>query len=436
MGREFMKAVLKYYDLIEDPLIIDYVNRVGRHIASVFPNRNFTYRFYVIKEDVYNAFAAPAGHVFINSGLFGAMENEEELAGILAHEIAHVECRHISQKIERSSKINMIALAGIAAGIFLGVGGMETAASALSIGSIAAGQSLSLSYSREDEMQADQLGLKYIAAAGYSGSGLLTMLKKIRGTEWFGSDQVPTYLRTHPASEDRIAYIGTWLDSNKTTVKPNSNPDGFNMAHTKLVAVYGEEVAALRRFKAAIDKDPEDSIANYGLGMVYARLGNREKAEFHMKTALKNRAFDSYMLSDLGKIYFLNGQYSQALIVLKDAVQAIPYNPDAFFYLGRTELEVGEFQKAVFVLENLVQKKPDYASGHYFLGEAYGKMGQLGDAHYYLGIFYKNKGELRTAMFHLEKASEHINDPVMLEKIKEMLKEVRKTGKNQPKRNL
>ena len=212
LSREVMKVVLKHYELIKDPLIVNYINEIGQRIISVLQPQPFIYHFYVIKDDVYNAFATPAGHIFVNSGLIEAMENEEELAGILAHEIAHVVCRHISQKIERGKKIGIATLAGIAAGILLGSGGAAAAANAVTVGSVAAGQSVALAYSRDDEIQADQIGLACLAKAGYSGEELLSMLKKLRSKRWFGSDQIPTYLSTHPAPEERMAYIDTWLE--------------------------------------------------------------------------------------------------------------------------------------------------------------------------------------------------------------------------------
>ena len=426
MGKEFMKVVVEHYEIIQDPMIADYVNKVGQHLVSVLPDKYFDYQFYVVKESTYNAFAAPAGQVFINSGLFEAMESEEELAGILGHEIAHVECRHISQKIERSSKINMITLAGIAAGIFLGVGGADTAAQAITMGSVAAGQSLSLAYSREDETQADQIGLKYLYRAGYSANGLLTVLKKIRSTEWYGSDIIPTYLKTHPASEARIAYIGNYVDSHAAPIKtaPTDETE-FEIARTRLAAVYGDVNTAANRLKSRLEKDPHDPLANYGLGIVYARMGNRKVAQDYLKITLEKWPRNPYVLGDLGRIYFLNGQYAEALPILKDAVRVVHDNHDALFYLGRTEIELDEYDKAVDVLESLVQQKEDYPQARYFLGQAYGKMEKMGDAHYNLGIFYMGKRDLKTAMFHLDKASEGISDPDKLEKIKKMKEEIK-----------
>ena len=86
LSREFMKVAMRQMAFVEDPLIVDYVNRVGQRIISVMPPQPYNYRFYVIDADEYNAFAIPAGFVFINSGLLAAMDTEDELAGILGHE--------------------------------------------------------------------------------------------------------------------------------------------------------------------------------------------------------------------------------------------------------------------------------------------------------------------------------------------------------------
>ncbi len=426
LSREFMKYVLKHVELIEDPVIVNYVNNVGKRIISVIPPQPFTYHFYIIKDDVYNAFASPAGHIFINSGLFEAMDNEEELAGILGHEIAHVVCRHISQKIERSKKIGLATLAGIAAGIFLGTGGAAVGASAVTIGSMAAGQSIALAYSREDEMQADQLGLKHLTKAGYSGLGLLSVLKKIRSRQWFGSKQIPTYLTTHPATEDRIAYIGSWLENNTKSESRTSSKAcyDFTIAHTRLVAMYGDERAALRKSQIHIDKHPENPMAHYGYALILAKIGNRKDAIAHLKTALEKKAFDPNILRDLGRIYFLDGRYPEALNSLKGAAGMVPDDPETFFFIGRTQIELGKLKEAISTFEKLIAKNPDYTPALYFLGNTYGKLGELEEAHYFLGIYYKNNQNYKNALFHLNRALKTIIDPGKRSKIEELLKEI------------
>ncbi|MBW2567786.1 MAG: M48 family metalloprotease [Deltaproteobacteria bacterium] len=428
LSRQVMKVVQKHFEFVEDPLIVNYVNKVGKKIVSILPPQPFTYKFYIIKEDVYNAFATPAGNIFINSGLLEAMDNEDELAGILGHEIAHVVCRHISQKIERSKKIGLATLAGIAAGIFLGTGGGATAASAVSIGSMAAGQSLSLAYSREDEIQADQLGLTYTAKAGYSAAGLLAMLNKIRNRQWFGSKQIPTYLTTHPAVEDRIIYISSRLGNNakktgQTSIKTHYD---FEIAHTRIISIYGDENRALRKFKTDVKNYPSSPMAHYGYGLILARTDNRKDAISHLKTALKKAAFDPNILKDLGRIYFLDGQYSEAFNALNSAISLIPDDSEALFFLGRTQIELEEPDKAVLTFEKLISINPDYTKALYFLGETYGKQEKLDKAHYYLGTYYKNKKQYKNARFHLYRALKIIKDQNKRQQIEKMLKEIRK----------
>ena len=428
LSREFMEYVLKHVEFIEDPIIVNYVNNVGKRIVSAISPQPFTYHFYIIKDNVYNAFASPAGHIFINSGLFEAMDNEEELAGILGHEIAHVACRHISQKIERSKKIGLATLAGIAAGIFLGTGGAATAAGALTVGSMAAGQSIALAYSREDEMQADQLGLKYLAKAKYTSQGLLSALKKIRSRQWFSSEQIPTYLTTHPAIENRIAYISSKLENNIKPKTKTSSKDcyDFVITHTRLVAMYGDERAVLRKFQIDVEKHPESHMAHYGYALILARTGNRKEAIAHLKTALEKKAFDPNILRDLGRIYFLDGHYPEALNSLKGAASMAPDDPETLFFIGRTQIEIGRLKEAASTFEKLIAKNPDYTTALYFLGNVYGKLEKLEDAHYFLGIYYKNKQNYKNAMFHLNKALKTITDPDKRSKIEELLKEIGK----------
>ncbi len=405
---EFMELVRKEFEFIEDPVITGYVEKIGQKLLAEQPPPPFPYHFYVVKADVYNAFAGPAGHIFVNSGLIAAMESEEELAGILAHEIAHEISRHISEKIQRASKINLATLAGIAAGILLGASGAGAAANAVTIGSMAAGQSLSLAYSREDERQADGLALKYLFEAGYSAKGLLRMLKKIREKNWFGTDIIPAYLMTHPAAEERIAFLESWLEKNPddpSTAQAETSAD-FAKAHARLVALYINPDIAENWFQSALEAPAAPSAyIDYGYGLLLARKGLRDDALHYLKKALEQRIFDPVILADLGRIYLLDGQYEDAEKALKGAVSIDPEYPIARFYLGRIQLEKKEYHQAAKTLDRLLETHPDYdPSIYYFLAEAYGRGDDPGKGHYYLGIYHYKKGDFKTAAFHLNRA--------------------------------
>ncbi|KJS32585.1 MAG: hypothetical protein VR64_05735 [Desulfatitalea sp. BRH_c12] len=435
LSQQFMRMVNRHFEVVDDPLITDYVGRIGRKILDGLPPQPFTYRFFVIKEDVYNAFAIPAGYIFINSGLLLAMDSEEELAGILSHEISHVVCRHISQRIERSKKIDLASMAGVVAGIFLGAaGGSAAAAQALTLGSAAAGTSLSLAYSRDDEAQADQIGLGYLANAGYSADGLIEILKKIRGKQWFGSDQVPTYMMTHPAVEERIAQIDTWMATRDEAAHKRKKPEGsseFSRIQYRLRALYGDPAASIQFFKSGLAQHPGNLDLAYGYALAMARTGNHTEAVHHLQKALAKNALDPIILADLGKIYFLAGRVKDALPVLQGAVSLAADHPEGLFYLGRTHMELGDFTAAAEAFERLLRFQDSYAPAYYFLGESYGKMDRIPEAHYFLGMFHFKNGDDRTAYFHLMRAQKDITDPAKREAIKQSVDIIKKLPKKE-----
>ncbi|MBW2646439.1 MAG: M48 family metalloprotease [Deltaproteobacteria bacterium] len=408
LGRKFLNHVKKHLALIDDSIIINYITTVGKRIESQMPSQPFTYNFYVVKEDVYNAFAAPAGHVFINSGLLAAMDNEDELAGILAHEMAHVACRHIAKRIERSTKIGLATLAGVLAGIFLGGGGAATGA--ITAGSIAAGESMSLKYSREDEAEADQVGLRYLTQAGYSAEGLLSVLKKIRMVRWFGPEEIPTYLTTHPAVEERLAYIDTQMQIRPEwgSTSRKIDPYEFKKIQIRLIALY---------------KEPDNSLAYYGMALVLEREGQRETAFSLFKKAILYNPTDPDMLLDLGRAYFFAGNYRQAISVLKGALAFRPRDRKGQFLLGRSYFETGEFHEAIEVLKTLAELYPNFTEGYYYLGNAYAKIENFGEAHYNLGLYFEHQGDTKNAGFHFKRALKLLgNDPTRQKSIRKKLK--------------
>lgn len=437
LSRRMLTAIYNQAEIIDDPAIVSYVNDIGKRILATLPEQPFQYHFHVIKEDVYNAFATPAGHIFVYSGLIDAMDEEEELAGILGHEIAHVYCRHISQKIERQKKLGWATLAGIAAGILLGVGGATEASQAITMGAPAAAQSAELSYSRDDEMQADQFGLKFITEAGYSAQGLLKILKKIRSKTWFGSDQVPTYLMTHPAVEDRISYITSWLESYDASHKPIPlvNEDEFHRAHTRIETEYGDEQVVLSRLEADAARNPEDPMAHYRYGLILARVGRRQEAIEQIRLALTKKAFDPYILRDLGWIYYLDGQFPQALKTLDSACGMMPNDPECIYYQGRTQLEMGNLSEAADKFLIITRQYPQFTQAFYYLGQSLGQQQNLGDAHYYLGVYYMKKREYKNASVQFKQALKHLQDADKRKKVEEWLAQIDGSGKKKSNEN-
>ncbi len=426
MAREFMRYITAQFEIVDDPVIVNYINKIGKKILANFPSQPFEYRFYVVKEDVYNAFATAAGHIFIYTGLIAAMDNEDELAGILSHEISHVYCRHISQKIERSKMINMATLAGLAAGLLIGAAGGGEAASAITMGSMAAGQSAALAFSREDEIQADQVGLVYLQEAGYTGEGLIDILNKIRSKQWYGTGQVPSYLMTHPAVEDRLAYIDTYLAGHAEKEKkiPRLNSEDFALVRARIIALYTDESIALKKYETAVRSHPGDAMANYGYGLVLARAGKRKEAINALKKALAVEAFNATILSALGRVYYMDRKYEEALSTLQSALSLQPGEPEALFYLGRTQMELGRPAEAQAAFESLKKQGVVTKQVYYFLGKSYGEQGKLAEAYYSLGLYYYLKRDFGNARIQFKQALEKAQDSEVRQDIEKRLKEI------------
>jgi predicted Zn-dependent protease len=323
--------------------------------------------------------------------------------------------------------INMATLAGVAAGLLIGAAGGGQAASALTMGSMAAGQSAALAFSREDEIQADQVGLVYLEEAGYTGEGLIAVLNKIRSKQWYGAGQVPSYLMTHPAVEDRLAYIDSFLARNAEKGKNPSrlNSEDFTLVRARIIALYTDEKIALKKYEAAVRSNPEDAMSNYGYGLVLARMGKREEAIAALKKALSIEAFNSAILSALGRVYFMDRKYQDALSTLQSALSLTPGEPEALFFLGRTQMELGRPAEAQTAFETLQKQGVVTKQVYYFLGKSYGEQGKLAEAYYSLGLYYYLKRDYGNARVQFTQALEKAQDSEKRRDIEERLKEIK-----------
>ncbi len=153
LGEEFCLQLQQYYPVVHDPYLTTYINTIGQNLVKQLGPQPFKYRFFILEDPTYNAFAVPGGFIFVNTGLIQLMNREDELAGVLAHEITHVHQRHMAKQLEKSKFTTVATVIAALAAVLLGGG----AAAPLLTGVMAGGQSAMLAYSREDETEADTL---------------------------------------------------------------------------------------------------------------------------------------------------------------------------------------------------------------------------------------------------------------------------------------
>ena len=408
LGRQFMKAALSQLRLIQDPEVVGYVDRVGQDVVKHLDFHYFPYHFYVVDSSSLNAFAAPAGYVFMNRGLIEIMDDEGELAAILAHEIAHVQSRHIAQRLARARALNLAALGGLLAGIFMGG---EAGAAAIA-GSQAGATSAMLNYSRQDEEEADRKGLRYLEAADYNGKDFVKIMRKMGQDSWKAGGHIPTYLTTHPGVSERVVYLSTTVGTRHTSTKfRTEDSEGFILMQAKLYGSYERPREAEPKFQEWLEKPATRAMAYYGKGLMRRRQRLMDEAVKAFKNAIALRPDLAPILVELGETYFEMGELDKAQQVLNSALTLEPEQPAALYALGRCQLEQGQVTEAIKNLEKAARINRRLPRIDYYLGLAYGKNNQLVDAHYHFGVYYKRKGSLRNAQFHFQEALRLTDDP-------------------------
>jgi predicted Zn-dependent protease len=196
LGKQLAAEVARQAKLLDDPLISEYVNRVGQNLVRN-SDAKVPFTFRVIEADDLNAFALPGGYVFVNTGLIQMAEEEDEFAGALAHEIAHVAARHSTR---RETKAQIANLSTIPLSVLLG----GWAGVAARQGASVLVPMTFLSFTRKDEAEADYLGLQYMYAAGYDPTGEITILEKLGALNRQKPGTVSRLFSTHPMDSDRI----------------------------------------------------------------------------------------------------------------------------------------------------------------------------------------------------------------------------------------
>jgi predicted Zn-dependent protease len=197
LGKQLAQEVERSSKLIDDPVVTEYVNRVGQNLVRN-SDAKVPFTIKVIDSDEVNAFALPGGFFYVNSGLILRAEEESELAGVMAHEISHVCARHGTKNATKGEamQLAMIPLMLLGPGGWAGYGIYEAASLAIPV--------TYLKFSRDSEREADYLGLQYMYKAGYDPNSYVTFFERIQADEKRRPGTIPKVFSTHPPTPDRI----------------------------------------------------------------------------------------------------------------------------------------------------------------------------------------------------------------------------------------
>lgn len=405
IGEEFLLQLQQVYALDTDPFLNSYINRLGQKLVAQLGAQPYKFRFFIVKDPSMNAFAVPGGYIFVTTGMIRMMDREGELVGVLAHEISHIYARHMARTMEKAKLTTIASLVAAMAAIFLGGAAL---AEPLLVGSMAAGQSAMLKYSRDYEREADSLGFKWMVQAGYDPRDMLTMFKRLNRQRWFAGGKVPVYLSTHPDVDERLVELGHLLSRREGQVirEPN-NPD-FQYFTIKLEAAHGNPSQMLRRMTQDSLREPANPAFHYGKALALAKMERSEEAVAAFREALKLSPGNPLIQRDLAIQFFERNRYLDAMPIFEDLSRRNPKDEVALFFLGRIYQERRQADKALPLFEKVHNLNPTFIEVYQNLGTLYGEKGRLGLAHYYLGFYSLWAKAYPTALFHFQKALQNL----------------------------
>lgn len=405
IGQEFLLEIQQQVPLIEDPFLTSYLNRIGQKLADQMGSQPFRYKFFLVNDPTMNAFAVPGGYIFIHTGMIRMAEREGEVAGVVAHEISHVYCRHMAKMMEKSRVVTVASLIAAMASIFVG----GALAQPLLLGALGAGESAMLKYSRDNEAEADATGFKWMVKAGYNPRDMVSMFSKMNKQRWFEGGTVPIYLRTHPYTDDRIVELSHRLTMHQGELPPERDYPDFQYFQIKLESICGNPNQLLRRMTQEAIRDPKNAAFPYGKALALAKLEKHDAALAAFQQATQVAPDNPVINRDLAIFYFHQNRYAEAQPILQRLSQRYPQDDVVLYYLGRVFQERKQTDQALPLFEKVHKLNPTFSEVYYNLGILYGEKGQLGLAHYYLGFHSLRVKALPTALFHFHKALKNLS---------------------------
>ncbi len=392
LARKFDLVIETRFPVVQDTRIVGYVQSLVDRLTAAMPPQPFPIKTTVVRNGSLNAFASAAGHITIFTGLISNMESEDELASVIAHELAHVSERHIAKSIEKGQLVGAGSLLGILAGVLVGSQGGGDGAGALVLGSVAGAKAMQLKYTRENEKDADQYGLGYLVDAGFSPAGMTRAFDKIRKLQWLGGGgDVPSYLSTHPGMDDRLVYMQERIARLPKDVRERSS-DNSAFARAKLLVQswYTDPNTAMALFKS-----PSKSSCPFVLGEAIAlsRLHRIEEAKSRFEEALACNPSDLMWKREYGRFAFEYGDLKIAGKYLQEVVLSEPEDLFALFYYARALAEQGNHSASVSAMERVLKAVPRDAEVLEYLARFQAAAGRAFEAHlnYAKSFAYKRK---------------------------------------------
>ena len=394
IGRAIMRDIRRSGMVIEDPQITEYINEIGHRIAVQSNDGDYEFTFFVVDDPRINAFALPGGYIGVHTGLIEASRNEDELAGVIAHEVAHVTQRHIARAVHARSRQSMLSTALMLGAMILGATGgdadMVQAGMAVSQGTAAQQQ---INFTRSNEYEADRIGIRALSDAGFDAYGMASFFEVMSRQDTSApNSRIPEFLRTHPVTTERISEARARAKDYERVLSEDS--PSYGIARSRIVVQrYDTAERAVQHFEREAYTRQTD-FERYGRAVAYQRDGRHEDA---------NKIFEELIEKDQKVIAFHIG-LAQTQLALEDysasqetfdrAIELFPRNIPLVIHYAEALIQTGNAKAAHTILLDLLNNVPPTPEQVRLIAKAANEAGDVAESMYYMSEFRLMTGDL------------------------------------------
>lgn len=394
LGEGFMRQLRNGVDVVDDLEVSSYLNALGHQIATYSDNPEQRFHFFVVNDNAINAFAVPGGFVAVHSGLFLHTQNENELASVLAHEIAHITQHHIARTMEASNNFSLPMMAAMIAAAIAGMKNPQVAEA--TIAAVTAGNiQMQLNFTRAHEEEADRVGMKMLADSGFDPRSMPIFFERLQASNRYYEGGLPEFLRTHPVTSNRIAEARDRAE--QYPKKLLSDSPLYQLARAKLLYLSEPDKYKLaKNLQQALKEGRyhDERAMHYAIALCL--LSNREygSVQTHIDWLLKNDRERVAYSSLQARLAAAQNQNALALQIYSKALQSYPNDPQ--LTLEYSELLLQQHQAAVakpLLLGLNLQHYPEY---YRLLAQVQRQTGDIVDSYFSMADYYYSGG--RTAL--------------------------------------
>ncbi len=396
LGRRFFLEARSQLPLVDDPALTEYVNRLGQKLVASLGPQEFDYRFFVVAHPALNAFAVPGGYVFVFTGLLAKTKTDDELVGVLGHEISHVHAHHISRQQTAGQLWSAAALAGMLLALInpvLGAAGM------------AAAQTAQLKFSRDFEQEADFLGLRIASQSGYDPHALGSFFKQLLVEQQLNPAGVPAYMLSHPVTQDRVAHVDSVINAQKIPTPKGRPAASDDLSEVRAVsdAINEPTLVVIERYERLAKEQPKSAERQFLLGRVYQTVGKMDSARAALEQA-RGLGMGAQVDRPLGTVYIQMKRPKEGAEALTRYLASNPDDAYSHMELAKALTETGDNARALTELQRAIRLDPDLDEAQRLMGLALGRKGEEGQGFYHLALAARQRGDLEQAYSHFERA--------------------------------